>query len=64
MARSGPEVGDIFRRRGDAVRQAHAGHQSLEQHKAMSAIEQCRARRARAALRQVCGNPACLQLLP
>jgi hypothetical protein len=36
------EVADIFRSRGPAWRQAHAGHVGLEQLKVMSAIESCR----------------------
>jgi Putative transposase/Transposase zinc-binding domain len=36
------EVADIFRSRGPAWRQAHAGHVSLDQMKVMSAIERCR----------------------
>jgi hypothetical protein len=36
------EVADIFRDHGPAWRQAHAGHISLGQLKAMSAIERCR----------------------
>jgi hypothetical protein len=36
------EVADIFRDRGPAWRQAHAGHISLDQLKVMSAIESCR----------------------
>jgi len=36
------EVADIFRKEGAAWRRAHAGHISLGQLKAMSAIERCR----------------------
>jgi len=36
------DIGDIFRAHGPAWRQAHAGHISLGQLKAMSAIETCR----------------------
>jgi len=36
------EVADIFRRHGPAWRATHAGHVSLAQLKAMSAIETCR----------------------
>jgi Putative transposase/Transposase zinc-binding domain len=36
------EVADIFRARGDAWREAQAGHLSLGQLKVMSAIERCR----------------------
>ncbi|WP_424601195.1 IS91 family transposase [Bradyrhizobium sp.] len=42
MPRPALEVADIFRDRGPAWRQAHAGHVSLEQLKVMSAIENCR----------------------
>ena len=42
MSRPALEVADIFRVRGPAWRQAHAGHVSLEQLKVMSAIESCR----------------------
>lgn len=42
MSRSALEVVDIFRDRGPAWRQAHAGHVSLDQLKVMSAIENCR----------------------
>ena len=42
MSRPALEVADIFRSRGPAWRQAHAGHVSLEQLKVMSAIERCR----------------------
>src|ERR1700747_279463 len=38
----GVEVADIFRHRGPAWRASHAGHVSLGQLKAMSAIERCR----------------------
>ena len=36
------EVGDVFRRYGDAYRQQHAGSLSLDQLRVMSAIERCR----------------------
>jgi hypothetical protein len=36
------EVADIFTDQGPAYRRAQAGHLSLDQLKAMSAIEQCR----------------------
>jgi len=36
------EVADIFRSRGDAWREAQAGHLSLGQLKVMSAVERCR----------------------
>jgi hypothetical protein len=42
MARPVLEVADIFRNRGPAWRKANAGHVSLGQLKAMSAIESCR----------------------
>jgi hypothetical protein len=42
MARQALEVADIFRDAGPAFRQTHAGHLSLGQLKAMSAIERCR----------------------
>ena len=37
-----PEVADVFRAHGAAWRKANAGHVSLAQLKAMSAIETCR----------------------
>jgi len=42
VSRQALEVADIFRARGQAWRQAHAGHISLDQLKVMSAIESCR----------------------
>jgi hypothetical protein len=42
MARQALEVADIFRAHGPAWRRAQAGHLSLGQLKAMSAIERCR----------------------
>jgi hypothetical protein len=42
MARSRLEVADIFRRYGEAWRKDDAGHLSLSQLRAMSAIEACR----------------------
>jgi len=42
MSRQTLEVADIFRAQGEAWRQAHAGHISLDQLKVMSAIESCR----------------------
>ena len=42
MPRPALEVADIFRGHGPAWRQANAGHVSLDQLKAMSAIESCR----------------------
>ena len=58
MSRPALEVADIFRDHGAAWRKANAGHVSLGQMKAMSAIERCRT----AALgRHVarCENKAC-----
>jgi hypothetical protein len=42
MTRPSLEVADIFREHGAAWRRANAGHVSLGQLKAMSAIERCR----------------------
>jgi len=42
MARSGPEVADVFRRYGDAYRERHGASLSTAQRRAMSAIELCR----------------------
>jgi hypothetical protein len=42
VSRPAVEVADIFRRRGPAWRESHAGHVSLGQLKVMSAIERCR----------------------
>lgn len=42
MSHSNLEVADVFRSHGAAWRQSHAGHLSLGQLKAMSAIERCR----------------------
>jgi len=42
VSRPALEVADIFRDRGPAWRQAHAGRVSLDQLKVMSAIESCR----------------------
>jgi hypothetical protein len=42
VSRPAVELSDIFRRRGPAWRDAHAGHVSLGQLKVMSAIERCR----------------------
>ena len=42
MSRQTLEVADIFRAQGQAWRQAHTGHISLDQLKVMSAIEACR----------------------
>lgn len=42
MARSGPEVADIFRRYGEAYRAQHDASLSTAQRRVMTAIEQCR----------------------
>lgn len=42
MARSGPEVADIFRRYGDTYRAQHDASLSTAQHRIMTAIELCR----------------------
>jgi hypothetical protein len=42
MNRTRLEVGDVFRRYGDAYRQQHAGSLSRSQFRVMSAIERCR----------------------
>jgi hypothetical protein len=42
MDRPKREVGDVFRRYGDAYRQQHAGFLSTAQRRVMSAIERCR----------------------
>ncbi len=42
MARSGPEVADVFRRYGDAYRAQHDASLSTAQRRVMSAIELCR----------------------
>jgi hypothetical protein len=42
MARSGPEVADVFRRYGDAYRERHGASLPTAQRRAMSAIELCR----------------------
>jgi len=42
MARSGPEVADVFRRYGDAYRAQHGASLSTAQRRVMSAIELCR----------------------
>lgn len=42
MQRTALEVAEIFRRHGPAWRSANAGHVSLDQLKAMTAIERCR----------------------
>ena len=40
--RSALEVADVFRRHGDAYREAHAGHLGRSQRRVMGAIEACR----------------------
>lgn len=42
MARSGPEVADIFRRYGEAYRTQHDTWLSTAQRRVMTAIELCR----------------------
>jgi Transposase zinc-binding domain len=42
MVRPKLEVADIFRRRGEAWRTAHADHVNLTQRRVMTAIEICR----------------------
>ncbi|MER8672294.1 IS91 family transposase [Mesorhizobium sp. M1156] len=42
MARSGPEVADIFRRYGEAYRAQHDAQLSIAQRRVMTAIELCR----------------------
>src|SRR5713226_2901276 len=42
MARSGPEVADVFRRYGDAYREQHGASLCTAQRRAMTAIELCR----------------------
>ncbi|MFB9985633.1 transposase zinc-binding domain-containing protein, partial [Mesorhizobium kowhaii] len=42
MARSGPEVADIFRRYGEAYRVQHDASLSTAQRRVMTAIELCR----------------------
>jgi hypothetical protein len=42
MARSGPEVADIFRRYGAAYRETYGASLCTAQHRVMSAIELCR----------------------
>jgi Putative transposase/Transposase zinc-binding domain len=42
MARSGPEVADIFRRYGAAYRESHGASLCIAQRRVMSAIELCR----------------------
>ena len=42
MARSGPEVADVFRRYGDAYRERHGASLCTAQRRVMTAIERCR----------------------
>ncbi|TIU08699.1 MAG: IS91 family transposase, partial [Mesorhizobium sp.] len=42
MARSGPEVADIFRRYGESYREQHDASLSTAQRRVMTAIELCR----------------------
>ena len=42
MARSGPEVADVFRRYGEAYRESHGASLCTAQRRVMSAIELCR----------------------
>jgi hypothetical protein len=42
MARSGPEVADVFRRYGDAYRERHDASLCTAQRRVMTAIERCR----------------------
>src|SRR5216684_3466657 len=42
MARSGPEVADVFRRYGDAYREQHGASLCTAQRRVMKAIENCR----------------------
>ena len=42
MARSGPEVADVFRRYGEAYRETHGVSLCTAQRRVMSAIELCR----------------------
>ena len=42
MARSGPEVADVFRRYGDAYRERHDAALPTAQRRVMTAIERCR----------------------
>ena len=46
MARSGPEVADVFRRYGEAYRERHGASLCTAQRRVMSAIELCRTVRA------------------
>src|SRR6202140_5402279 len=58
MSRPELEVADIFRDHGAAWRQANAGHVSLDQMKAMSAIERCRTAALGGHVGR-CGNETC-----
>src|SRR6202023_398349 len=42
VARTGPEVADVFRRYGDSYRERHGASLSTAQRRVMSAIERCR----------------------
>jgi hypothetical protein len=42
MARSGPEVADVFRRYGDAYRERQGASLCTAQRRVMTAIERCR----------------------
>jgi hypothetical protein len=42
MARTGPEVADIFRRYGAAYRETHGASLCTAQRRVMTAIERCR----------------------
>jgi hypothetical protein len=42
MARSGPEVADVFRRYGNAYRERHDAALPTAQRRVMTAIERCR----------------------
>ena len=42
MARTGPEVADVFRRYGDGYRERHGASLSTAQRCVMIAIERCR----------------------
>ena len=66
MARSGPEVADVFRRYGDAYREQHGGSLSTAQRRAMTAIETLPdggARWPRRAVRQLRSSAHLLQQL-
>jgi Transposase zinc-binding domain len=42
MARTGPEVADVFRRYGDGYRERHDATMCTAQRRVMTAIERCR----------------------